>query len=32
MHLPSGNSATIYTMDNVLSKVITLNGATEIKQ
>ena len=32
MHLPSGNSATVYTMDNVLSKAITLNGATEIKQ
>ena len=32
MQFPSGNSTTVYTMDNVLSKAITLNGATEIKQ
>ena len=32
MQFPSGNSTTVYTMDNVLSKSITLNGATEIKQ
>ena len=32
MQFPSGNSTTVYTMDNVLSKAIALNGATEIKQ
>ena len=32
MQFPSGNSTTVYTMDNVLSKSIALNGATEIKQ
>lgn len=32
MQFPSGNSTTVYTMGNVFSKNITLNGATEIKQ
>ena len=32
IQFPSGNSTTVYTMDNVLSKSITLNGATENKQ
>ena len=32
IQFPSGNSTTVYTMDNVLSKAIALNGATEIKQ
>lgn len=30
MQFPSGNSTTVYTIDNVLSKSITLNGATEV--
>ena len=30
VHFPSGSSATIYTIDNVLSKNITLNGATQV--
>ena len=32
MQFPSGNSTKVYTIGNVLSKAITLNGATEIKQ